>query len=432
LEIVTKHLHKITIIHILLLALFLRVAWLLYAKPIPVSDFAEYKLLASNLITHHQFGYPTPTAYRLPGYPIFLALFLLINTSNLWLGFINVLLSLLIVYFIFILANQLSRNLTIAICASFLAAIYPIYIFFSPILASEHLFTVLLYGGLILLLVDANGKKLYITRIIAGIIFGLAMLTRGEAIYYIPIIALLGILPNKKKGEDFDKKGISNRILSSCLLFIAWGFIIIPWYIRNQVVIGSGSGLGTSGGIMFYYGHHNENQAWTDLLSVNNLGSGEVNRSVNAFQKGLSYIYQTPIDLQFRDKFIEALRLYAPNGYPVIWSAALPWSGDGTLQEKYLPGKEIFKLLTITSYLFVGILALLSLFFFRHTPPRLLITILGFALMNLLGYAVLFAATSRYRYTIEGFLIILASSGIWQLNRFLIRQKEAKVIDIYQ
>lgn len=427
-----RHISKLNIIHIILIALLLRVAWLFYAKPIPVSDFGEYRLLASNLITYHQFGYPTQTAYRLPGYPIFLAIFLLINSSNIWLGFINVLLSLLIVYFIFILGTQLTRNLNIGICASFLAAIYPIFIFFSPILASEHLFTVILYGGLILLLSDASGKKRYIARFIAGILFGAAMITRGEAIYYIPIIALLGILPNEKKAEDEEKKGISHRIISLFLLFVAWGVIIIPWYIRNQIIIGPGSGLGTSGGIMFYYGHHNENQEWEDLLSIENLGSGEINRSANAFQKGLSYIYQTPIYLQLRDKIIEALRLYAPNGYPVFWSVALPRVDDGTPQEKYLPGKEFFNLLTISGYLIVGTLAFLSLFFFKYYPLKFWITILGFAVMNLLGYAVLFAATSRYRYTIEGFLCILAASVIWRFYRFLIRRKASNAIDTSQ
>ncbi|MFZ2095392.1 MAG: hypothetical protein WAV05_02025 [Anaerolineales bacterium] len=424
-EIVIRRISKLNLIHILILALLLRVAWLIYAQPIPISDFGEYRLLASNLIMYHQFGYPIPTAYRLPGYPIFLALFLLVNNSNLWLGFINVLLSLLIVYFVYILASILTENIKIGLIASFLAAIYPIYIFFSPILASEHLFTVLLYGGLILILSPVDGRKIYITRFFAGGLLGAAMITRGEVIYYIPIIALLAILPSKKKSGEEVKTRNSHRIISLFLLMIAWGIIILPWYIRNQKVIGPGSGIGTSGGIMFYYGHHNENQVWEDLLADENLGNGEATRSANAFQKGLSYIYQTPISIQLRDKVIEALRLYAPNDYPVFWSVALPRADDGTRQEKPLPGIEIFSMLAISGYLILGTLAFLALFFIKNYPPRFWITILGFALMNLLGYAVLFAATSRYRYTIEGFLCILAGSILWQFYRFLLQRRAA-------
>lgn len=423
---------RLNIIHIIFLALLLRVTWLLYAKPIPVSDFAGYRQLAADLITYHQLGYPTPTAYRLPGYPVFLALFSLINPSNLWLSIINILLSVLLVYLIFILAIQLTRSHTIAIIASFIAAIYPIFVFFSPILASEHLFTVVLYSGLVLLLLNTSGKRLYLTRFLAGILFGVAMITRGEAAYYIPIIILLSLLPNEKKAEDEEKKALSHRIISVFLLFIAWGVIVTPWYIRNQIVVGPGSGLSTSGGLVFYYGHHDKNQNWEDLLAVENLGSEEIIRSANAYQNGLNYIKQTPIVPQLRDISIEAIKLFAPKAYPVIWSVALSVSADRTIQEKYLPGRGIFSFLTNSGYLIVGALAFLSLFFVKYYPLRLWITTLGFALMNLLGYAILFSATPRYRYTIEGFLCILAAVTILQFYRYLIRWKAANEIDASQ
>jgi 4-amino-4-deoxy-L-arabinose transferase-like glycosyltransferase len=423
---VKEHFSKINITYILLLALILRIAWLFYAHPVPVSDFGEYKQLASDLITYHQFGFPSPTAYRLPGYPIFLAIFMQVSSSNIWLGFVNVLLSVILVYFIFILANQLAAKPKVALSAGFIAAVYPIYIFFSPILASEHLFTVLLYAGLILLLSEFHGKKLYIMRGIAGFFFGAAMITRGEAIYYLPIIALLGVFPNRASAEDRVKNSLSTRVLSLLLLFFVWLISITPWYIRNQAVIGPGSGLGTSGGIMFYYGHHDESQEWKDLLKVENLGSGEIYRSSNAFQKGLNYLFQAPVGEQIRDKFIETLRLYAPNGYPVIWSVTLPPTNDGTPRENYLLLKDVFILLTIAGYLIVGTLALLSLFFYKQYPLRLWITSLGFALLNMIGYAILFAATSRYRFTIEGFLCILAAISIYQFEGIFKQLKESR------
>jgi hypothetical protein len=170
---------------------------------------------------------------------------------------------------------------------------------------------------------------------------------------------------------------------------------------------------------MFYYGHHNENQEWNDLLSYENLGNGEISRSTTAYQKGLSYIFETPIGMQIKDKFIESLRLFAPNDYPIFWSVALPKVEGGTTQEKFLPAKELFVFLTISGYLIIGALAITSLLFLKYYPPRFWITNFGFILMNLFGYAVLFAATSRYRYTIEGFLIILAASAIWRFHKLL-------------
>jgi 4-amino-4-deoxy-L-arabinose transferase-like glycosyltransferase len=409
-----RQFYKLKIVHIIFLGLVLRVSWLWISKPIPVSDFAEYQRLAINLLRYHQFGYPTPTAYRLPGYPIFLAFFSLISNSDIWLSLINIFLSLLIVYFIYILAKRLASNEFIGICAAFIASIYPLTVFFSPILASEHLFTVLLYGGLILLLSTRAEKSLYLDRLFAGLLFGLATITRGEAFYYIPVIILISILPIENWNQQTGKSRIIKRMISLSILFASWIAVTLPWYIRNQIVLGPGSGLGTSGGIMFYYGYHDEAQAWQDLLSADNLGSNEIERSANAFKKGLDYVSHQPIGPQIIDKVIESLHLYAPNAYPVFWSLAIP-AADGSV-ERPLPGLQIYNLLAISGYLIVGTLAFTSLFFIRQYPVRLWITTLGFAIMNWVGYAILFAATSRYRYSIEGFLCILASAAIWKYN----------------
>lgn len=419
---IKKQFNRVNILHIILLSLFLRITWLWISEPVPVSDFAEYKQLAINLIAHHQFGYPIPTAYRLPGYPIFLALFSLISQSDIWLGIINILLSTVIVYFVYLLAIRLTLNKSIGMLAGFIAGIYPIFIFFSPVLASEHLFTVLFYGGLLLLLTTGADKKQYTIRLLAGILFGFATLTRGEAIYYLPVILLLALLPDMNQARAHGVKITNSKILSSLILFIAWGAVILPWYIRNQIVIGEGSGLGTSGGIMFYYGHHDERLDWPKLLSADNIGTGEITRSANAFRKGLDYVLHTPFSSQLVDKVIESLRLYAPNAYPVFWSAAIP-IGNGRFSEKPLAGLPVYSLLAITGYLFVGSLALSSLFFLRQFTAKLWIVVLGVALLNLFGYAILFAATSRYRYTIEGLLCILAACATWNLAGLLTRNR---------
>ena len=77
---------------ILLLGFALRLAWLLFARPVPVSDFEGYRQLAINLLDRHFFGFSTPKAYRLPGNPAFLALAMLVSRSVIWLSFANVLL----------------------------------------------------------------------------------------------------------------------------------------------------------------------------------------------------------------------------------------------------------------------------------------------------------------------------------------------------
>src|SRR5690606_28069175 len=56
-----------------------RLAWMLHVRPMPVSDFNDYRTLALGIIDHLQFGYPEPTAFFLPVHPTFLAGFALIS-----------------------------------------------------------------------------------------------------------------------------------------------------------------------------------------------------------------------------------------------------------------------------------------------------------------------------------------------------------------
>ncbi len=109
---------------ILLLGFAAWVLWWAYAEPVPVSDYETYRLLAEGLLQHRQLGIPNPSANRLPGYPVFLALMMLISNSAAWLSFINVIFSTLLIYLVYKLALHLtSEKILPIIAASFCGAI---------------------------------------------------------------------------------------------------------------------------------------------------------------------------------------------------------------------------------------------------------------------------------------------------------------------
>ena len=234
---------------ILGLGFLLRLGWLMYARPVPVSDFAGYYSLAENLLDHGFFGFSEPSAYRLPGYPFFLAMMMLISRGVLWLSFTNVLLSTALIALIYAITWRLIPNQKVALIAAGIAAIYPIFVFFAPILASEHLFSLLFFSGLLVLLSPRLPGVL--RAVLAGLAFGLAMLVRGEVIYYLPILAL---------AIFFLFQRWSQRLSILVIMGACWLLVVFPWYLRNQAVIGPGSGMSTSGGLMFYYGHHDIRQ----------------------------------------------------------------------------------------------------------------------------------------------------------------------------
>ena len=97
---------------------FLRLAWLIHARPEPVSDYQAYYLLAENLLDKRFLGLTESSAMFLPGYPSFLAALMLFSRSTDWLAFAMVILSTITIGFVFKLAYQLTGNQRVAIVAS--------------------------------------------------------------------------------------------------------------------------------------------------------------------------------------------------------------------------------------------------------------------------------------------------------------------------
>src|SRR4051812_30384429 len=65
----------------------LRIGWLFVAHPAPVSDFLGYASLANRWLTTGQYArFGSPTAYRTPGYPAFLALGMSVSRATFWLS----------------------------------------------------------------------------------------------------------------------------------------------------------------------------------------------------------------------------------------------------------------------------------------------------------------------------------------------------------
>jgi hypothetical protein len=390
----------------LLSSLALRLAWMLYADPIPVSDFAGYRTLAETLIDFQQFGYPAPSAYRLPGYPAFLAALMLVNRSLTWLQLGNVLLSTALIPITYIFANKITTNRQIATLAAALVGFNPTYIFFAPILASEHLFTFLLCGCYILVM--SRWIPSPWSEVLAGAAFGALALTRGEGLFYLPVILFAGYAFRPTKAHPI------LRLAAFCTA----GFIVIfPWYLRNQAVIGPGTGLSTSGGLMFYYGHHDTAQDWAELQDEHFAGLPEGERSQKGYRLGLEYMSQAGLAKNLGDVAISTLKLYAPHGYPVLWSIYTPrTSPDVPFPERSLAGKNLFIFIVIAGYAILALLAAWSLVYFKRYPWQMWSLLLGSIAANWLCYGALFAGTSRYRYPIEVMLCTLASIALWELQ----------------
>jgi len=123
-------------------------------------------------------------------------------------------------------------------------AIYPFSIYLSITIASEPLFTFFLSVFMLLALYAIRSQKIYY-YCVAGVLLGLATLTRGATqLFPIVFVAML-VLINRP----------SKKLLLSCGAFcLSFAIVISPWALRNYTVLEDFVPVGTAGGYVFLQG----------------------------------------------------------------------------------------------------------------------------------------------------------------------------------
>ena len=144
--------------------------------------------------------------------------------------------------------------ISVALLAAAICAVHPDFVFFAPVLATEPMFLLLLILAGILTLrlrtVDPARQPLHAT--IAGLFYGAAILTRVDALFFLPALAAL-------IGRSALRRGVIAGLM------VGTAIVVTPWYVRNRVVIGPGAGLSTTGGVNFYYAHNDRAYGWHPL-----------------------------------------------------------------------------------------------------------------------------------------------------------------------
>jgi 4-amino-4-deoxy-L-arabinose transferase-like glycosyltransferase len=255
-----------SILPILLLALALRL--LLWSQPLHqlANDEVEYVTVARDLLAGRGWQFYEHYHWlRAPLYPLFLAGSLWLaggdpapGLPSISLGFAqtlhlaalpNIALSVATVYLSYRLALALfGRRRPAALLAALFSAVLWTLATFASLYMSETLFTFLFTAGLLCLVGEqaqaARGWRAIWLSIGAGVLFGLATLTRSVALNFLPVIAIWlllrpGTIPNHGLGDDKIHWPLVFRRWSapSCFLLSA-ALVIAPWTIRNYQAYG--------------------------------------------------------------------------------------------------------------------------------------------------------------------------------------------------
>jgi len=272
------------------LALALRLLWVVLAPGDATSDAACYENLAARLA--RGMGYvrsatdPVPTAYRPPGYPIFLALLYLVLGVHHWVpGIAQAILGTLSCLLVYRLGAR-SLGEAPGRIAGIALAIYPNHIYYTSASMSETLSVTLMLATLCLL---ARGPLLRTRELLAaGLMAGGSALVRPETmLLWLLVIALLlawGRVPC----------GAVRALLFTVGLILA----ILPWTLRNLWVMKAPILICTNTGVNFYIGnHHGASGCYhyppgNPLLAMDD----EVERNREGFRLGLEFMRTHPAE----------------------------------------------------------------------------------------------------------------------------------------
>ncbi len=389
--------------------------------PVPGSDSYEYDSYAWNLAQGRGYSgispdvktpdgqlLEHPTAYRSPG------------TSVLWAGlywtfghrydvvrFFHCVLDTLTILLIFQIGRKCFSD-TVALLAAAIYTVWPTALLYSSQLLSETLFT-FLFCCFILISLQFAERASWPRSIAAGVLLGLAMLTRGSVVLMVGLMIPWSIWQFRRTPR-LVVRGLAISFVALVML--------VPWTVRNYEIFHSFIPFQTGGG---------------DVLL------GSYNRVVASDPLYYGYYIWPESDLlDYRRQIIapnnEVIRDHVETQLAIEWIRNHPekwWYLVGTRFRRSLtPFLEprsplLYRVGTLASWGPILVLFALGFFpsaiyFLRTNNPGWL---LHLGVFHFVIISLLFFGYARYRFPVEGLCIILASATIVWLCEHISRRK---------
>jgi hypothetical protein len=286
---------------------------LLALEVVPTSDFGWYFDAARSIASGEGFtDKGVPTAFWPVGWPGFLGAALALFGPHVWVGqCLNLVLSTGVVVLTAAAGRLLFPTTRTWRLAILLLAVFPNQIAYVPLLSVEIFFEFLLLLGFLLLAAGSLRSLLA-----AGSVFGVAALTKAQAVL-VPAVLAMPLLAI----------GIGRWLRTMLLTGLVMAAVILPWTLRNYVVLHAFVPVSTNGGYT--------------LLTGNNPSARGRYTADDALVASLS---KDPIDQVAMDRVARDRALAWIAGNPAGFVRLIPlkiwrlWSGDGEAEWLYQAG----------------------------------------------------------------------------------------------
>jgi 4-amino-4-deoxy-L-arabinose transferase-like glycosyltransferase len=235
---------------ILLLGFGLRAYRVIEPLPTPGDDAHAYYALSKSLYTEGSFGGPTfeNSSDWSPGAPLLYAasFYATGGAREGTARIVELLLGLAAIFVVYLLGRRIACG-PAGLLAAFAVAVYPPFIHSTGALYSEPP-AILTLPAAVLAFLWAGEQERLRAWLLPGLLFGLTALIRPE---YLLVGAAFAVLALVKVGRE---RGWRPGLAGAALLVAALLLPIVPWTIRNEIVLNRTVPISTGGGKALYVG----------------------------------------------------------------------------------------------------------------------------------------------------------------------------------
>ncbi len=391
---------RLNLINVLFLAIFLRIVWSLLVPVETTSDSFLYNAFAQSIANGNGYAFPSGnlTVYWPVGTSaIYAIIYSLFGISTTAIVIFNIVIGASIVWLTHEVAKQY-LNEKIALIAAFLVSIWPVFIQFTTILASELIFIFLL---LFAIFIWGHQK---IPPVIKAIAWG--ALICGATFVRPTALALIVLLPIL---EWISKRTFRESLLSLLIAVTTAALLFTPWVYRNYQVFGQFVLVSANGGANLWMGNHEgATGAYASLPELD--FKDEVDRDQYFKKQAIEFISQNPI------KYIElaikrAVITYKSETIGIVWNSAL----DKKLNDT---GLFIAKLLSSLYWWLIFGLGTIGVFIILIKKEMSVFNVLMVTLGFFFIFPILTVAQDRYHLPINPLLAMFAAYALYNQFNF--------------
>jgi len=366
-------------------------------------DERDYVALSDNIATQHQYigDDLKSTAYRPPIYPLVLSTFSWLNGNKIVV--LKILNSIFLVFTALLyglISAEVDNRRTQVICIA-LIGLYPIFYFTSSLLYPQ-IFGAMLFA-LISWIILKHGVKTS-ELVVAGILYGLLILTVPLFILTLPIIALFMLL-------DADSGKFVSKLIRPLVFCLIAAVVVLCWTARNYYVFNKFIPIATNSGFNLFVGN-SENAGFNTGTAID-LKEHELEiekQNLNEYEK----------DLYYRNQAIEWIKTNPGGAIKLYFGKVLNYFNYTNKLFVEEQGSKVKDIIMFISYMPLLLIAIVRLFFIVRVPlsrteKYLYLIYFGMAFMS-----AIFFTRLRFRVPFDFCLIAIVSIAC---SKFLSRSR---------